>query len=71
MKTNVGSIDKIIRIIVGIALLAFFILGTGGLRYIGLIGIVPIATALFGFCPLYTVCGANTCKTTKQAASGE
>ncbi len=61
MKSNVGSVDKIIRIIVGIALLSLFFVLEGSARYLGLIGIVPIATALMGWCPLYTLIGLNTC----------
>jgi hypothetical protein len=61
MKSNVGSIDKIIRIIVGIGLLSLFFVLEGSARYFGLIGIVPIATALMGWCPLYTLIGLNTC----------
>ncbi len=61
MKTNVGGIDKVVRIVAGIALLSLFFLLEGGMKYLGLIGIVPIATALIGWCPLYTVLGINTC----------
>jgi hypothetical protein len=45
----------------GIALLAFFALGEGSVRYIGMVGIVPLLTGLFGFCPLYSILGLNTC----------
>ena len=61
MKSNVGSVDKVIRIIVGIGLLSLFFVLEGSARYLGLIGIVPIATALMGWCPLYTLIGLNTC----------
>ena len=66
MKANVGSADKVIRIIVGIALLAWALLGTGSMHALGWIGIVPIATALFGFCPLYTLLGIRTCPAPKD-----
>ncbi len=66
MKANVGSADKVIRIIVGIALLAWAVLGTSPMHNIGWIGIVPIATALFSFCPLYTLLGIRTCPAPKQ-----
>lgn len=62
MKANVGSADKIIRIIIGIALLSLLIFLDGGAKYIGLIGIIPILTALFSFCPLYTIFGISTKK---------
>ena len=61
MKANVGGIDKVLRIVAGVALLVFFLASEGSLRWIGLIGIVPLATGLFNFCPLYTLFGWNTC----------
>jgi hypothetical protein len=59
---NVGSIDKIIRIIAGIA-----ILGAGYYfkSWWGAVGIVPIFTALIGWCPAYTLLGIKTCPTIK------
>lgn len=59
MQTNVGGIDKIARIVVGLALLATMIVGPKTLW--GLIGVVPLATALLNFCPAYTLLGVNTC----------
>ncbi len=58
-RTNVGGLDKILRIVVGIALLAagWF----GPLGWWGLIGLVPLATGLMNTCPLYTILGLNTC----------
>lgn len=50
MKTNVGTIDRLLRIIVG---LIIAILGVWFDSWWGLIGIIPIATGLFSFCPLY------------------
>jgi len=62
-KTNVGGIDKIARIVVGLALIAGFFLTTGGpMHWLWLIGVVPLATGLMNTCPLYTVLGINTCK---------
>ena len=61
MKANVGSADKIVRIVVGIGLLSLFFILEGNMKFLGLIGIVPIATALMGWCPLYSVIGVNTC----------
>ena len=62
-KTNVGGIDRVLRIVVGVALLAWFFLdqGTGTAHYLKLIGIVPLFTGLFGTCPLYSVLGFSTC----------
>ena len=59
---NIGKTDKIIRIIIGVLLLSLLLLLDGNLRYIGLIGMVPIITALIGFCPLYKIFGMNTNK---------
>jgi hypothetical protein len=61
MKTNVGGIDKVLRIAAGIGLLAFFALGEGTARYWGLVGFVPLATGIFGYCPFYPLLGVNTC----------
>lgn len=60
MKANVGGIDKILRIVVGLALLSLLFILEGNSRWWGLIGIVPLATGLFNFCPLYTWIGVNT-----------
>lgn len=64
MEMNVGGMDKWLRIIAGIVLLALvFILKTNDSLWLwGLIGIVPLATGLMGRCPLYTIIGVNTCK---------
>jgi hypothetical protein len=61
MKLNVGGIDKVVRIAAGVALLSLVVLLEGSIRWIGLIGIVPLVTALVGFCPLYSILGINTC----------
>jgi Protein of unknown function (DUF2892) len=59
MKANVGGIDRILRIVLGLALIALTLTGTIGVW--GWIGVVPLATAALGFCPLYTVLGFSTC----------
>ena len=59
MKSNSGGIDRIVRVLAGIALLAWVILFNGpALAYIG---IVPLATGIIGWCPAYTIFGINTC----------
>lgn len=63
---NVGSIDKIIRVIIGLGLLSLFFILEGNMRYLGLIGLVPLITALIGYCPLYSVFGIKTCKIEKK-----
>ncbi len=59
MKLNVGGIDRIARILVGLALVALAATGTVGVW--GWIGLVPLGTGLAGFCPLYPLIGLNTC----------
>lgn len=63
MTKNVGSIDKILRIVMGIGLLAFAATGmpATGYNWLGWIGVVPLATAVMGFCPLYAILGLNSC----------
>ena len=61
MKSNVGGIDRILRIVAGILLIALTLMGVIGLW--GWIGIVPLATGLLGSCPLYTLFGLSTCPT--------
>jgi hypothetical protein len=62
---NVGSIDKVVRFIVGLVLLSLLFFVNGNLKYLGLIGLVPILTATFSFCPLYSIVGIKTCKIKK------
>ena len=61
MKPNVGMVDKVARILVGLALLGLMFVLEGNFRWLGLIGIVPLATALIGYCPLYSLLGRSTC----------
>jgi O-antigen ligase len=61
MTRNVGGIDRILRIAIGLLLIALAATGTVGVW--GWIGIVPLATGLIGWCPPYAFFGVNTCKT--------
>jgi integral membrane sensor domain MASE1 len=62
MTTNVGLTDKIVRVLIGLALVAFAFFGTGyPYHWLGYIGIVPLLTAAFGTCPLYSALGLSTC----------
>jgi len=64
MKKNIGQIDTIIRIIIGLGI------GAAGWYYeswLGLIGLVPLLTAFTGFCGLYTLLGISTCPRKKTA----
>ena len=61
MKPNVGNTDRIIRIIVGVALLSAVFLVDSNARWLGLIGLVPLATGLIRWCPAYALFGTDTC----------
>lgn len=66
LAKNVGGIDRILRIVVGLALILGFFLNTeASMRWLYLIGIVPLATGLMQTCPLYSLIGLNTCPTRK------
>ena len=62
MSLNVGSIDRVIRIVIGIALLSLVFVGPHTLW--GLVGVVPLLTAFVGHCPLYRVLGIRTHRAT-------
>ncbi len=62
MNMNVGGIDKILRIVAGLALIAWALMGGPVWAWIG---VVPLATGLMGWCPAYLLIGANTCPTKK------
>ena len=64
MKANVGGIDRILRIVVGLALIAWALLGGPVWAWIG---VVPLATAAIGFCPLYPILGMSTCPADKKS----
>lgn len=57
--TNVGSIDRVARIVIGVVLIALVFVGPK--TPFGWIGVIPLATALIGWCPLYTLLGVRTC----------
>ena len=59
MRANVGGADKWLRIVVGLALIAWALMGGPVWAWIG---VVPLATGLFNFCPLYKLVGINSCR---------
>ena len=61
MITNEGTVDRTLRIILGLALLSLTFVGPRSL--FGLVGLVPLATGLIGVCPLYRLFGVTTCRT--------
>jgi len=62
MIANVGSLDKSLRVILGIGLLSLTIFLDGNTRWFGLIGILPLATVLLSWCPAYAIFGIKTIK---------
>jgi hypothetical protein len=60
MQRNVGSADRVLRVAVGIGLLSLLLVIEGDLRWVGLIGLVPLLTGLVGSCPAYGLFGVNT-----------
>ena len=64
MTSNVGGIDRILRLLVGLLLIAFAIpigFQQTGYNWLGWIGVVPLATAIFGTCPAYSLFGFSSC----------
>lgn len=64
MKANVGGIDRILRIVAGLILIALAATGTVGLW--GYIGVVPLLTGALRFCPLYPLLGISSCPLSKR-----
>jgi hypothetical protein len=62
MSKNVGGIDRIIRIVIGVALIAWALTGTSSAAVWGWVGIVPLVTGLIGWCPPYAILGMSSCK---------
>lgn len=62
LSNNVGGLDRIIRIVIGVvALGAFFVVGDVVWKWVLLLGAVPVLTGLFGTCPIYSIFGLSTC----------
>jgi hypothetical protein len=59
MKRNVGSVDRILRVVIGLALVVMA--ATGTIAAWGYIGVIPLVTGLIGTCPLYRLLGFSTC----------
>lgn len=68
MKANVGGVDRLLRILVGLGLLALVFILPGAERWWGLVGLVPLLTGLVRFCPVYTLFGLNTCPRESRSA---
>lgn len=70
MTRNMGTLDRTIRLLAGIGLLGLYGAVEPPLRYLTLIGLVFLGTALLGNCPAYTLFGWNTCRTSRPGAGG-
>jgi hypothetical protein len=71
MKPNIGTVDRIARLALGIVLIAYAIpigFPNTGWNFVGWIGILPILTAVLRICPAYTLLGVNTCDTNSKEA---
>ena len=66
MNINVGTVDRVLRVLAGLVLIALAATGTVG--WWGWLGVVPLATGLFRFCPAYTLLGINTCPMKNKTA---
>ena len=60
MGLNIGSVDRVVRIAIGIALLLMSVLVEEALGWFGLVGFIPLLTGMFGNCPLYTALRIDT-----------
>ena len=63
MRKNVGGIDRVLRILVGLALVGLELSGSSPISPWGWIGVVPLLTGLIGWCPPYALFGMSSCKT--------
>ena len=68
MKANVGGIDRVLRIAVGIVILSLAFILEGNARYWGLVGLLPLVTGLFQCCPAYSIFGLSTCPMERKSA---
>jgi hypothetical protein len=61
MHANIGTADRVIRLVLAAGLFSLFFILDGDPKWLGLIGIVPLATGLLRWCPLYSLFGIRTC----------
>ncbi len=62
MKRNIGTADRALRLVVGVLALGLYGALDGPWKYLALVGLIPVGTALTGNCPLYTLLGISTCR---------
>ncbi|MGE0786335.1 MAG: DUF2892 domain-containing protein [Sandaracinaceae bacterium] len=68
LEHNVGNVDRAVRIILAAGLFSLFYFLPGAYAYLGLIGLVPLITAIAGTCPIYSMLGMSTCPVAKAKA---
>jgi len=61
MKANVGSIDRLTRVVLGLALLGLLFTADGAFRWVGFIGVIPLLSGITSYCPLYAMLGVSSC----------
>ena len=69
MNRNVGTVDRTIRIVAGLILLSLVFILDGNARWWGLVGLLPLATGLVGWCALYIPLGIDTCSSRQDTRS--
>jgi hypothetical protein len=62
MNANVGLVDKIIRLVLALALFSLYFVLQGDQKWLAVLGFVPLVTGLVNWCPIYTLLGVNTCR---------
>lgn len=62
MRSNVGNIDRVLRIAAGLVVLALYFVLDGANRWWALVGLVPLVTGWIGWCPAYGILGIRTCR---------
>lgn len=62
MKRNIGTVDRVVRLVLGVVILGLFGALEPPAKYFTLLGLIPVGTALTGNCPLYTLLGLSTCR---------
>ncbi|MDH4348053.1 MAG: DUF2892 domain-containing protein [Gemmatimonadota bacterium] len=60
---NTGRVDRAIRLVIGVVVLGLYGAAEPPFKYLTLLGLIPVATGLSGFCPLYRLFGVSTCRT--------
>lgn len=71
MKINEGTVDRVVRVVLGLALLSLLVIGeVPGWGLVGLVGLLPLVTGLVGFCPTYALLGIDTLGKHSERALG-